>query len=259
MKKNLTCPSCGFSKYVDPETAPSWAEAVICPKCPTRFPLRPDKPDKTPDSVSEGHTENLSQKSEGRTIQPESAGPEKSPRRLALDLIRAPYGVFTSLEYYREITPGGMFSFGLITGSLGTMMALFWYFVSMSRVLSPEASGLFTIGLVAAFAVCVALVPLWVVFAMAANSLLVHACLLLVGAGRQGFGATFNVVACSQSAKILCAVPVIGVPAALLWQFTIQVIGLREIHGISSLRLLLAVTVPACLISLLVVTASSAG
>lgn len=246
MNRILTCPSCGFSRSADPTRIPPGAESARCPRCACRFQLDSGTRCGTPPAVSE---EGAQTPVSGEAAQRDSNDSANiSSFRFATDLIRSPYRAFTSRNMDRE-APAEIFSFGLLLGSLGTMAALFWQFLALAWRYAPEASTLAFLGLGVAFMFCIALAPLWVVFAMALNTAVIHLCLRLVGAGRHGLEATFRVVACSQSAKVLGALPLVGMPAAFVWQMVIQIVGLRETHGISSLRLVLAAALPAALIS----------
>ena len=257
MNGTLSCPSCGFSKKTDPARIPVRSGAAVCPKCGIRFPVGPGVSGVLSPPVPENGT-GLSSPPAGDRYRPEDSGRlPGTPLRLAADLIRSPYRVFATRGIDRG-TPGGMFSFGLLFGSLGTMLAVFWQFAAAAWRFAPEASAVLLLGLGAGFMLCIVLAPLWVASAMVVNAVVLHMCLLLVGAGRGGLGATFRVVSFSQAAKLLALLPFVGVIAAVVWQLTIQAIGLREAHGISSLRLLLAAAVPAGLISLLAAAVSSA-
>ena len=71
-----------------------------------------------------------------------------------------------------------------------------------------------------------------------------HLCLMLVGGARQGLEATIRVVAYSESATLLAIVPLCGGLAGTLWMLVLYVIGLRELHGTSTSRAVLAVILP---------------
>jgi hypothetical protein len=165
---------------------------------------------------------------------------------LALNVLRAPYDFFRRGEALEE-KPATWFSFGLLFGSIGTMLILFWRLASMTGGPGPAWQPIL---LGAVFVLGVVLTPAWVVLAMLVNTLIIHFCLWIVGAGREGLRGTFRVVAYSQAAKSLAVFPIVGAPAAFLWQLVIQVIGLREVHGISSARLLTGAAVAAGFLTL---------
>jgi hypothetical protein len=178
----------------------------------------------------------------------ENEVPQRLFRDLAWELLRTPYHFFRRRHSLEE-QPWRLFSFGLLFGSLGTMLVLFWRLGAMAW--SPGSGAAWNPTLLgAAFMLSVVLTPLWVVSAMLINTLLAHFCLWTVGAGKEGLKGTFRVVAYSQAAKSLGVFPVVGGPAAFIWQLVIQVVGLREIHGVSSIRLLIGTGVAAVFLTL---------
>ncbi|MDZ7695492.1 MAG: YIP1 family protein [Deltaproteobacteria bacterium] len=113
--------------------------------------------------------------------------------------------------------------------------------------------GQFTIGFV--FLFLMVLVPVGIIVAMFVYSAVLHLFLLMVRGGKNGFEATFRVIAYSQAAQGFSVVPVIGGWIAGIWQFVVQVIGLREIHGVSYLRVIMAFILPVLILFVLTVTA----
>ena len=59
---------------------------------------------------------------------------------------------------------------------------------------------------------------------------------------------TFRVVAYAQAPQILSVVPFIGGFAGGLWAIVVQIIGLREIHETTYLRVIIALILPLALI-----------
>jgi hypothetical protein len=76
--------------------------------------------------------------------------------------------------------------------------------------------------------------------------------LLVVRGGENGFEATFRVVSYSQATQIWGVIPFLGGFIGGLWIIIVQIIGLREIHETSYLRVILALLIPIALILLLV-------
>jgi len=62
-------------------------------------------------------------------------------------------------------------------------------------------------------------------------------------------------VAYSQAAQALDLIPVVGSWIGGIWQLIIQVIGLREMHNISYLRVFIAFLLPVGIIFLLIMLA----
>jgi hypothetical protein len=61
------------------------------------------------------------------------------------------------------------------------------------------------------------------------------------------------VVSYSQAAQIWALIPVLGGLVAGIWQLIVQIIGLREIHETSYLRVIIAFMIPVALIFFLVI------
>jgi hypothetical protein len=113
----------------------------------------------------------------------------------------------------------------------------------------PNVMGQFGLGLI--FLIVMVLTPFYVLLSLFVVSGILHLCLLIVGAGRNGFEGTFRIVAFSQSIKILGLVPFVGGFIAWFWQFIVLVIGFREMHETSYLRTIIAILLPIALVFVL--------
>ncbi|MFN2431881.1 MAG: YIP1 family protein [Gemmatimonadota bacterium] len=71
-----------------------------------------------------------------------------------------------------------------------------------------------------------------------------HVVLLLLGGPSRGYVATARAVAYSSSAQLLAIVPVCGSVFALVWGTVLEVIALREAHGIQTGKAVAVVLVP---------------
>jgi hypothetical protein len=246
MNDVVACPFCGYAKALGPEDIPHGARAAVCPRCRHKFPLKPGNQGNEDGGASEGGAGILFSAGVESEHAVESGSVEMSFPALALALIRSPYDFFHRHEVFQN--PRELFSFGMLFGSLGTMLFAFWQLGALAW--GSAAPGMAPLLVGGVFMLCVALSPVWVAVSMLINTVFVHFCLLLAGAGRMGLVGTFRVVAYSQAAKTLGVIPVVGGPSAFIWQLVIQVIGLREVHGVSSLRLLLAAVSAAVLLIL---------
>ncbi|MFQ6078646.1 MAG: YIP1 family protein [Thermodesulfobacteriota bacterium] len=145
-------------------------------------------------------------------------------------------------QFYRRMpTRGGFRSpliFGLILGVLGGVLGLAWQQVFMLQLgrFSEIATTYFvgiTIGL-----------PLIVLVTLYLGSAVIHLCLMVVGGNRRGFEATFRVIAYSWSTQLFALIPLVGSLIIPIYALAIEVIGLREGHGIGTGRAVLAVFLP---------------
>ncbi len=144
------------------------------------------------------------------------------------------------------------FAFGLLMGSASTMFSLFWKFLVLSGGLMAVDLPLFgqrTAWFV--FLILLVFVPVFVAVSMFIFAAILHLMLLLVRGGGNGFEASFRVIAYAQAAQIWAMIPFLGGWVGFIWQFIVQVIGLREIHRTSYLRVIAAFVIPVMLFFLL--------
>jgi len=136
------------------------------------------------------------------------------------------------------------------------MFGIFWPVLMMSGGLFPFGEAIFghlTVGLI--FLVMVVAVPIGVTLSMFIYSGILHLLLLIVRGGKNRFEATFRVIAYSQAAQVLDLIPIAGSWIGGIWQLIIQVIGLREMHGISYLRVFMAFLLPVGFLFLVIMAA----
>jgi hypothetical protein len=150
--------------------------------------------------------------------------------------------LFSPAQFYRRMPTRGEFRspliFGLILGVLGGVLGLAWQQVFMLRVGQfREIAPTHLVGITIAL-------PLIVLVSLYIWSAIVHLCLTMVGGNRRGFEATFRVIAYSWSTQILALIPFVGSLIIPLYALVIEVIGLRESHGIGTGRAVLAVFLP---------------
>jgi hypothetical protein len=166
----------------------------------------------------------------------------------------SPEDLFAHLSYRGGIREP--LAFGLLFGSLGTLFTLFWQILLLSGPILPFDLGLTDeLIFVLLFMVVALFVPLFVTITVFVSSGILHVLLLLVRGGQNGFEATFRVIAYSQATQVLGVIPFIGGVAGSLWLLVIQVIGVREMHETSYLKVMLAFLIPFALIFLLVIFA----
>jgi hypothetical protein len=106
--------------------------------------------------------------------------------------------------------------------------------------------------------------PLWLPVVLFLGALLQHLFLMMVGAGKRGFVATFRTLCYVQAASLLGLIPLVGGLLSLMWHLVLQVVGLSAVHRVSVGRVLLAVLLPvtvccACLILLVAFGAAWLG
>jgi len=244
----IICPNCDFSKDIPRDKVPTGARWVTCPRCKSRFEfaVEPSTPDVEQEQKKQTAGDDI-----GR-------GPSPWEDRTALGTWQGIYTTFKGVLFspdhlFRSLTyKGGIkepLALGLLFGSIGSMFGTFWEVLIKGGgglLMGQDLFGYFSINL--RFLIIMILTPFFVLLVMFVTSGILHLCLLIVQAGNHGFEGTFRVVALSQATQILGVVPFIGGIVGAIWFIVVQIIGLREIHETSYLRVIIALILPLVLI-----------
>jgi len=239
----ITCPQCNYTKSVPLEKIPPEAKWIKCPQCGNRF-------------------EYLKKEEDGET-EIRSATPWESRLELGLwkgikqtikSVLFSPKHMFSSMpvkDGWRE-----PLAFGLLVGSISSMCAFFWEFlIAHSGFLRPFGSFSNSLSSPIIFLIFIFLSPLLVSISIFISSLIIHFLLLLVRAGNNRFEATLRVMAYSQATRIWSILPFIGSLIGWIWRSIVQIIGLKEAHETSYLRIIVAFSIPIGLLLLVAVGA----
>ena len=161
--------------------------------------------------------------------------------------------------FFRSLLPKGFLKsallFGIFVGSLGYVFNAVWQLilskgVSLPQFISEYASaGRNILGASIFFA------PLIITIMIVFEGISTHVSLIIVGGNKKGFAATMRVLSYAMSAKILNVIPFVGGLISGVWMATVTVIGLREVHGISTARAVTALIMPFLLLVFLVIIA----
>jgi len=264
----LTCPYCRFSKKIPKEKIPAGVKWATCPRCRQRFEIFSSEPE-TGFVKSATGPETSYQRSEkgpeqGR-IRHGSPWENRSNLGLWQGIYQTLKGVLFSPEkLFRTLAyKGGIkepLAFGLLVACLGSMIGFFWEFLILSGGLLSLAAPLFgqlTAALV--FLLVIAIIPVLVTLVMFIYSGILHLLLRFLRAGQNGFEATFRVVSYSQAAQVWALIPFFGGLIAGIWQLIVQIIGLREMHDTSYLRVIIAFLIPLAFIFLVVISVAIFG
>ncbi|MEJ2585975.1 MAG: YIP1 family protein [Deltaproteobacteria bacterium] len=264
MPVTLVCPYCSFSKEMPEGDIPPGAKRAICPRCGQKFEFGTDTRGMVDPTLFGPDREAFRGKDpndDAGDTYTESPWENRTERGFFKGIFSTFIQVlFSPAQFFKTLNPKGgigeSLAFGLLIGAVGNMLGLFWPTVMMSGGISFMEEPLFgqlTIGFT--FLFLMVLVPVGVLVAMFVYSAVLHLCLLMVRGDKNGFEATFRVIAYSQAAQGLSAVPLLGGWIAGIWQFIIQVIGLREIHGVSYFRVIMAFILPVLILFILVLFA----
>ncbi|MCP4665568.1 MAG: hypothetical protein GY849_04300 [Deltaproteobacteria bacterium] len=263
MIMEMICPFCHFSREIPEEKMPAGVRWITCQGCGQRFEFQGSKKE-TGFSPKEsgagtgfpGETGGLGHGFRGRA---------PWEKRSDLGLFRGIYQTFKAVlfspdAFFRTLTfKGGIgepLAFGLLLGSLGNMVGLFWQFLMLGPGLASSFPGIFEEpNITVIFLILMALIPIFVSLAIFMVSGILHVTLLIVGGGGKGFEATFRVMSYSQAAQAWGVIPFVGGWIGGIWQLIVRIIGLREIHETSYLKVIMAFLLPVALIFLMVAAA----
>ena len=257
MPVTITCPYCNFSREIPEGKIPPGIKWATCPRCKHRFELS---------------FQDSGFGFQGKQAAEEAAEEAASRRGPSPWEMRSDLGVWQGLfETFKGIlfSPEKLFStmtheggikeplaYGLLFGSIGCMLGVFWQFLMLTESLPsilPNVIGQINLGL--GFLAVMIMTPFYILINMFVVSGILHLCLVIVGGARNGFEGTFRTVAFSQSVRVLGLVPIVGGLVAWVWQFIVQVIGLREIHETSYLRTIMAMLLPVAFMLIIILVA----
>jgi hypothetical protein len=130
----------------------------------------------------------------------------------------------------------------MIAGIIGFGAVLLWQWLLFSGMVPHQIRSITTYSFFLIFAII--LIPFWVAFSIVVGSGVVHLCVMIVGGNRKGFEATFRANSYSHSALLFYIVPVIGSIVGGIYYLILIILGVREGHGISTGKAVLAVLLP---------------
>jgi len=248
----LICPYCHFSKDMPDSEIISNTTLAICPRCNQRFdPNSMEKKSEVTESSPEFEFISDNPAASDEKEDKPSFSPWEERSELGLwraifqtikDVMLSPDTFFnyTFMNGYKE-----SLAFGLLIGSLGSMIGFFWQFLMFSGGISLAIQpliGKLTISMI--FLLLIAFVPIFIIFKILFTSLLIHTLLRLVRSGENGYEATFRVISYSQATQIIGLIPFIGFMVSFVWIFIIQIVGLRKVHQTSYLKIIIAFLIP---------------
>jgi len=128
--------------------------------------------------------------------------------------------------------------YALIVETIAAMASSFWGTVLGDTLLSGSPlTGKLTVG-------SAILIPFFVFVVIVVWAAVLHLSLIIVGGAKEGFEATFRVVCYSSTPEMLTLIPVIGGIIGAVWKVYLTLVGLRKIHGITTMRASSAIAIP---------------
>jgi hypothetical protein len=226
MRGMVTCPQCGFEQ---PETD----ECIKCGIIISKYVKYQE----------------MARSYEGqvREISSEEYTPWESGEGFIPAFFRTTQEVlFSPTKFFKKVAAGqgywSPFIFAMISGIIGCGAVLLWQWLFFSGMVPPQIRSITTYSLFLIFAII--LIPFWVAFFIVIGSGVIHLCVMIVGGNRKGFEATFRAISYSQSALLFYIVPVIGSIVGGIYYLILIILGVREGHGISTGKAVLAALLP---------------
>lgn len=161
--------------------------------------------------------------------------------------------LFRPSEFFKKMSvTGGLTDpllYALIIGMVGLMFSYFWQIALKSAMQgmlpgmqAAAGQNLFFQGI--GMTILAFLSPFLVILGLFISSGVLHVFLMMVKGARNGFEATFRVVAYGYSANIFLVVPFCGGLLAGVWAIILYIIGLREAHETTGGKAAIAVFLP---------------
>ena len=154
--------------------------------------------------------------------------------------------LFSPTQFFKKIASGEGYSpaliYGVIAGIIGFGVGIVWHWYFFSRWLSLERFSVFSSSIY--FIIITVALPVMVVSSMVIGSGVTHLCLMIVGGNKKGYQATFRAVSYSFSGYLFGIIPFIGSTIGGIYAMILVIFGVREVHGISTGKAVLAVLLP---------------
>jgi hypothetical protein len=222
----VTCPQCGFEQ---PETDECVKCGIIISKY-TQF-------------------QEMARSVEGqvREISTEEFTPWESGGGFVGAFFRTTQEVlFSPTKFFKKAAAGkgywSPFIFAMISGIIGSGVALLWQWLFFTGFVPPELFSATTYSVFLTFAVIS--IPFTIALSILIGSGITHLCLMIVGGNHRGFEATFRAICYSYSASLFYIIPIIGGFVGFIYLFILGILGVREGHEISTGKAVLAVLLP---------------
>ena len=239
----ISCPYCGFSKDIHEERIPEKARWATCPKCKKRFEVNLKE---RAEDITIPSPANVGNGADQKTIpweQNEKPGFFSRIFDTFSQVLFSPHKLFGDMTIERGY--GESVAFGLLFGSLGMMLSLFWQFLIIPDRFIQIGKFLFGhYNLSTVYFSLIILTPIFVMLQLLLIALILHWCLLIFSGGKNGFEGTFRVISYSQAIQVLSLIPLVGGFVGFFWQLIVQIVGLKEVHKTSYLRVIMAYLLP---------------
>jgi hypothetical protein len=225
-KGMVTCPQCGFEQ---PETD----ECIKCGIIMSKYV----------------QFQEMARSVEGqvREISSEEYTPWESGEGFIAAFFKTTQEVlFSPTKFFKKAAAGEgywpPFIFAMISGVIGSGVALLWQWFFFSGVVPHQILSVTTYSFF--LTVAIISIPFTIALSILVGSGVTHLCLMMVGGNRRGFASTFRAISYSYSAALFYIVPLIGTLVGGVYLMILAILGVREGHETSTGKAVLAVLLP---------------
>jgi hypothetical protein len=236
----------------EPKKEPYWGTRITCPQCGFEQP-ETDTCIKCGVLISKySKYQEMARSYEGKIREissEEKYAPFESGEGFILAFLKTTReALFSPTRFFKKVATGeGYWTpliYGIITGIIGRFADFFWAWLVVISFLPPPIRNFLSISYTVALIIIIFSMPLWVAFSILLWSAVTHFCLMIVRGSKKGFEVTFRTISYSYSARLFHIVPFIGSTIGFVYRIVLAIIGVREAHGITTGRALIAVLLP---------------
>ena len=236
--KMIKCPQCGFEQ---PETD----ECIKCGVIISKYLQYQEMARSFEGKVREISTE-------------DKTSPWESGEGILWAFLRTTRDVlFSPTTFCKKVAQGeGYWSpliYGVICGIIGFGIAILWQWLVFSRFIPIPVFSIIPYSFI--LLLITITLPFMMAFSILIGSCVTHLCLMIVGGSKKGFQSTFRVISYSWSGNLFAIIPLIGSTIGSIYTLVLTIIGVREGHGISTGKAVLAVLLPAIVVIALILLA----
>jgi hypothetical protein len=155
-------------------------------------------------------------------------------------------------DFFSHMPPHGGYSnpllYCIIIETLGTLAAYLWGIAVGNPLVAAGDMSRTTMVLLGIF------VPVMVIIWTFFWSVVLHGTLRILAGPGKSFEGTFRVVAYSSGPELLSVIPYVGSFAAIFLKLYLSIVGLREVHGLTSSKATLIVLLPGILLFIILLS-----
>ena len=155
--------------------------------------------------------------------------------------------LFSPTQFFKKVAASeGYWApliYGVICGVIGGCAAILWQWLFASKFLPMQILSMIPFfGIV--LIIFLAGLPFAIALSLVVGTGITHLCLMIVGGNRKGIESTFRALCYAYSGNLFGIIPFIGSTIGGIYTLVLTIIGVREVHGISTGRAVLAVLLP---------------